>query len=894
MSVGSARKKSRPLYDAFLICVPEWGSEANEWKAKLDLCIPSTARGSLPKKIESFCFPDLEFINADKHSLRAMCGSSQQFTFVLTQASGERTFGFCLRCLRTDMTLCPRYDIRKRVPETLCFLSSYPYFSVFQMLLKSVQIRRWLTPAAVTPLLRDAYCAELPPPASPFGVQRLRFFRPVDERLEASTNGIRCVVAHFSPTMLRYLIGAILCEYRIIFFSSSLQLLSSCIHTLLSLCYPFVWSHILVPYLPSDMLDYVCAPSPYLLGVCRSKAAAVEDMPVGEVVFVDIENGTMRATEETPNIIPLGDGGGRRSSLPTSSQHFISRLEHLYARAHSGGAKARLLVDTKQVSQCFMVYFLQIFQNYRQFLGTALRDRRRFHFDDMAFLESHAEDQALKAFLKVFVRTNTFEFFLQARHDTLNGMSPKINNRATDTLKFGIFDKMVHIIELKQGDSSYTSVKSSVDAICEGELNESVMKTAQLRELLMGLTSNKMGKMSRADALRAVASVSFEASSISKIMEILWFRMEDSKGTDWRHGYKALNVIEYLLHQGSEVVIADLLDHARVLHDFMKFRANEKSDSIKLKALNVLSGYEGDDKYRGVKMRDQAIWVYRLVNDCLLIRCLRQRLARMLSQQNGPNGVPRFPHITINYIPMAAPSFEVMAVKTRGSSFFDNIKQGVKDVRSSVKQGVKDVKSQFKGKGLATTKSRKKNERLVFSFPSFLELHHRCEHVFSGPKTHFKPFVPPRTKKVKKQKIHKHKKPHRQKDETPLAIGASSVDEDLLGLDFGAIEFREGVPLTAQTELSAPGISGDLSELSFTGPTTSSISNSFNKAHGLNDHCLSSPIIPSVPVSQLPPCPPSMSIPALDDPYGMPENNALDAFDPFSANDVSNAFKNNK
>ena len=133
MSVGSARKKSRPLYDAFLICVPEWGSEANEWKAKLDLCIPSTARGSLPKKIESFCFPDLEFINADKHSLRAMCGSSQQFTFVLTQASGERTFGFCLRCLRTDMTLCPRYDIRKRVPETLCFLSSYPYFSVFQI-----------------------------------------------------------------------------------------------------------------------------------------------------------------------------------------------------------------------------------------------------------------------------------------------------------------------------------------------------------------------------------------------------------------------------------------------------------------------------------------------------------------------------------------------------------------------------------------------------------------------------------------------------------------------------------------------------------------------------------------------------------------------------------------
>ena len=239
---------------------------------------------------------------------------------------------------------------------------------------------------------------------------------------------------------------------------------------------------------------------------------------------------------------------------------------------------------------------------------------------------------------------------------------------------------------------------------------------------------------------------------------------------------------------------------------------------------------------------------------------------------------------------MAVPSVEIMAVKTRGSNFFDNIKQGVKGVRSSVKQGVKDVKSQLKGKGLATSKNRKKNEQIVLSFPSFLELHRKCEHVFSGPKTHFKPYVPPRTKKAKKQKTRKQKKSHRQKGETPLPIDASGIDEDLLGLDFGATKPSEGVSITRQTGISAADISGDLSQLSFTAHATPSNSN-----YSRNDHRLSSPIIPSVPVPQLPPCPPSMSIPALDGANGMPENSkTLDAFDPFSANDVSNAFKNNE
>ena len=42
--------------------------------------------------------------------------------------------------------------------------------------------------------------------------------------------------------------------------------LSDCAHALESLLYPFAWQHIYVPILVPKMIDYVCAPMPFLIG----------------------------------------------------------------------------------------------------------------------------------------------------------------------------------------------------------------------------------------------------------------------------------------------------------------------------------------------------------------------------------------------------------------------------------------------------------------------------------------------------------------------------------------------------------------------------------------------------------------------------------------------------
>ncbi len=38
--------------------------------------------------------------------------------------------------------------------------------------------------------------------------------------------------------------------------------------TITSLMFPFAWHHIYIPILPSDLLDYLEAPTPFLIGVC--------------------------------------------------------------------------------------------------------------------------------------------------------------------------------------------------------------------------------------------------------------------------------------------------------------------------------------------------------------------------------------------------------------------------------------------------------------------------------------------------------------------------------------------------------------------------------------------------------------------------------------------------
>lgn len=75
------------------------------------------------------------------------------------------------------------------------------------------------------------------------------------------------------------------------FATSRLSILSHITESFVSLLWPFSWQHVLIPVLPDTMLDFLNAPTPYIMGIVRKEAA----MPTldEDVVFVDLDRDTV-------------------------------------------------------------------------------------------------------------------------------------------------------------------------------------------------------------------------------------------------------------------------------------------------------------------------------------------------------------------------------------------------------------------------------------------------------------------------------------------------------------------------------------------------------------------------------------------------------------------------
>ena len=56
-------------------------------------------------------------------------------------------------------------------------------------------------------------------------------------------------------------------EYKVLLFSSHLSVLTTVAETLITLLYPFKWEHVYVPVLPLQLLEFVNAPTPFIMGV---------------------------------------------------------------------------------------------------------------------------------------------------------------------------------------------------------------------------------------------------------------------------------------------------------------------------------------------------------------------------------------------------------------------------------------------------------------------------------------------------------------------------------------------------------------------------------------------------------------------------------------------------
>lgn len=64
--------------------------------------------------------------------------------------------------------------------------------------------------------------------------------------------------------------------------------LSKCCHAMVAVIYPFTWQHTYIPVLPPAMIDIVCSPTPFLIGLLTSSLPLLRELPLEEVSSGDI------------------------------------------------------------------------------------------------------------------------------------------------------------------------------------------------------------------------------------------------------------------------------------------------------------------------------------------------------------------------------------------------------------------------------------------------------------------------------------------------------------------------------------------------------------------------------------------------------------------------------
>ncbi|KAJ7329107.1 hypothetical protein JRQ81_015281 [Phrynocephalus forsythii] len=354
------------------------------------------------KAIPQFCFPDAK-------DWTPVCQfASETFSFVLTSEDGSRRFGYCRRLLPSGKG--------KRLPEVYCIVSRLGCFNLFSKILDEVEKRRGISPALVQPLMRSVMEAPFPAlgrtitiknflPGS--GTEVIELRRPLDSRLEHVD--FESLFSSLSIRHLSRVFASLLLERRVIFIADKLSTLSKCCHAMVALLYPFTWQHTYIPVLPPSMIDIVCSPTPFLIGLLSSSLPRLKELPLEEVLVVDLVNNRfLRQMEDEDFILPRKLQGALEHILEQRNE--LASDEETSLKGKQASPESSPLNEV--VSEAFVRFFVEIMGHYSLFMIPTEREERSLHRE--AFRKS-VSSKSLRRFLEVFMETQMFGGFIQER-----------------------------------------------------------------------------------------------------------------------------------------------------------------------------------------------------------------------------------------------------------------------------------------------------------------------------------------------------------------------------------------------------------------------------------------------------------------------------------------------
>ncbi|XP_074764324.1 DENN domain-containing protein 1B [Athene noctua] len=347
---------------------------------------------SVPK----FCFPfDIERVSQNQ--------VGQHFTFVLTDIESKQRFGFCRLTSAGKVCLCilsylPWFEVYYKLLNTLADYLAKEQENDSNDLLKSLYSHPVPKANALVSLSVNQemiFASEQVLKKQPCLVSHSYFITPDITGLPTipeSRNLTEYFVAVDVNNMLQ-LYASMLHERRIIITSSKLSTLTACVHASAALLYPMYWQHIYIPVLPPHLLDYCCAPMPYLIGVHLSLIERVKNRSLEDVVLLNVDTNTLETPFNDLNNLP----GEVVSALK-------NKLKKQSTATGDGVAKAFLRAQAA------------LFGSYRDALR--YKPGEPITFCENSFVKHRSS--TTKQFLETAVNLQLFKQFIDGRLSKLN------------------------------------------------------------------------------------------------------------------------------------------------------------------------------------------------------------------------------------------------------------------------------------------------------------------------------------------------------------------------------------------------------------------------------------------------------------------------------------------
>ncbi|KAG5234016.1 DENN domain and WD repeat-containing protein [Salix suchowensis] len=326
----------------------------------------------------------------------------RSYPIVLTEGDGSKIYVSCVAFrdpVSEDIAEAYRIPANSFADKCICLVSRSPSFGVLRNALEEL-FKLCFSPTGSSKPLWDVIShmisnVPLPTPGKDrvlFSIENclLSVEAPPKDGLPHVDISFQPLVQCLDADNLLKLFTAVLLERRVLLRSNKYSLLTVASEAICHLIYPFRWQHVYIPLLFFSGVDYIDAPTPYMMGL--HSAVDTSHFAMDGVVVVDLEYNRISSSEEIPPIPEpeLSSLRGEilkllypnvmgidqmKAGLVNSSEQYLKGCNKPWGEDHD-----------LQLRLIFLKFFASILGGYRNFLENTVTHA----FNTQAFLKKRS------------------------------------------------------------------------------------------------------------------------------------------------------------------------------------------------------------------------------------------------------------------------------------------------------------------------------------------------------------------------------------------------------------------------------------------------------------------------------------------------------------------------